>query len=221
MGVFVLAMGLGTWTLLAVLGIGLIFVVRAMMGGGKKSPATAPLVDLASLTIRDAKRGDMVTVKNAAPDYEDLTFKLDKIHRYEWGSEQWFELAGKSPHGQVALEWRDDDGLKVGLSSGKSHRIESVTSQGEPLTEDVLARFDEEQSSANTIDFDGNTFSYDTSHEVGFFDDGAGEGEGFYAWDFEDDRGKTSLSIEKWEGEAFEVIPVTVIDPADVLIFRG
>ena len=165
--------------------------------------------------------GALVRVLNASPDYEDLTFQVERIHRYEWGREKWYELAGRSPHGEIALEFQEDDGLSIYLALGKSHRIEEVQTQGATLTEDDLVRFDEERSSGNTVQFDDRAFRYEASHEVGFFEDGVGEGEGFYVWDFEGDDGKKSLSIEKWEGEAFEVFLTDIVDPSDVQVFRS
>ncbi|MEM7260361.1 MAG: DUF4178 domain-containing protein [Planctomycetota bacterium] len=222
MDTFVLsALGPVHWLLLIGLAVVLFVVIRKLRGGAEKDSSPAPVVDLTELTVADARRGDMVTVRHAAPDYEDLEFKVQHIHRYESGGSKWHELAGKSPHGEVALEWEHDDGLQVGLSFAKTHRIEELTSNGTPLTEDHLVRFDEEQSSANTVEFEGDPYHFASSGEIGFFEDGQGDGEGFYSWEFEADDGKSSLSIEKWEGEAFAAQRSATIDPDDVQIYRA
>lgn len=214
---FVLALSGTTIALLIVLGLmlGIVLWMRSRSSSGSKS-AAAP-VDLASLSIRDARRGDMVTVRAAAPDFDDLTFEVEQIHRYESGSEKWYELQGRSPHGLVCLEWYEDDGLEISLVLGKSnHRIEALG-----LTEDDLVRMDDEQSSSNSVEHEGTKFHYEASGEIGFFEDGRGEGEGFYCWEFSSPDGKRGLCIEKWEGEAFEALFSTSIAPSDVTLYRS
>ncbi len=117
----------------------------------------------------------------------------------------------------MALEWIDDDGLYVSLTRpGSTVRIQTLG-----LSEEDLARFDGEQSAANTIEHDGKTYHYETSHETGFFEDGRGDSEGFYLWSFDAEDGKSSIGIEKWEGEAFEAHVCPYVDPTDVTIYRS
>ena len=204
--------------LLLGLGAALLFVL-VMMFKGKPKPQTQEEVpvDLSSLTVRDARVGDIVNIFGAGADFEDLSFRVDEVHRYEWGSESWKELEGASAGGRVFLEWSDDDGLEVVLTPpGNSLRIQQLG-----LSEEELIRFDEEQAASNTVTHEGVTFHYVSSHETGFFEGGRGEGEGFYLWNFESDDGKRVLSIEKWEGEAFEASISTVIDPTDLQILRA
>ncbi len=215
-GTAVLALSMGNLVLLAALIIALVLVLRAL--AKKKDselPESAP-VDLSSLTIREARRGDIVTIRHASPDYEDLNVTVEKIHRYESGGDRWQELEGRTPHGRASIEWEDDDGLQVSLAMlDKTHRIEAAG-----LTEDELVRFDEEQSSSNQVEFDGVTYFFESSYEVGFFEDGRGQGEGYYSWNFESDDGRHFLTVEKWEGEAFEMLTSTAIRPEDIQVFR-
>ncbi len=207
--------------ILLLLGLGIVFIVVIVAMRKKESSSAAKPqerpVDLSSLTIKDARARDIVTIHGAGADFEDLTFRVDEVHRYEWGNDSWYELEGQSPKGRVFLEWADDGGLEVSLTDpGKSLRIQELG-----LSEEQLAQFDEEQSAANGIEFEGVPFHYESSHEVGFFEQGQGEGEGFYLWNFTSGDGKRTLAVEKWEGEAFEASFASKIDPADVQILRG
>ena len=158
----------------------------------------------------------MVAIQNASRDYEDVTFTVEKIHRYEWGDESRYELVGSAPGGQVSLEWIEDERLYISLTLPRSScRIQQLG-----ITEDDLGRMDEEQSAANTVEHDGKTYHYESSHEVGYFEDGRGEGEGFYLWNFESDDEKNSISIEKWEGEAFQASVSSYALEGDVVVYR-
>lgn len=217
-GSIALGLSTGTWVLLVVMGIILGLVVRARSRAGRPSKVgAAPMTDLANLSIRDARRGDMITVRAAAPDYEDLTFSVEKIHRYESGGDRWQELQGKSPHGMASLEWYDDDGLEISLVLGKETlRIDALG-----LNDDDLVRYDEGEAADRAVEYDGEVYRFDSSGEVGYFEDGGGSGEGYYAWEFTSKSGKKGLSIEKWEGEAFEALISASIEPSDITIYRS
>ncbi len=166
--------------------------------------------------LSKARRGDTIVVKDAGENYEDLSFVVKRIHRYEAEGYSWYELVGKSPQGKVGLEWElDEDELSVSLSVPPQRRIEELS-----LTPDDLRRMDREKVTSNTITFEGKVFRYEESHEALYYEDSKGRPEEFYLWDFVADDGG-AIGVEKWEDEPFEVHVSKPIDPQDVSIYRG
>jgi hypothetical protein len=188
----------------------------------KKAPATRhdaadePPKNLADLTILDARLGDLLTIHGAGDAYEDLSFTVDRRHRYESGDDISFELSGKYKNRRVFLEYCDGDELEVLLTASRPLTIEQIG-----VTEDILVDMDEKPATANTVAYDNETWRYESSAETGFFKDGEGDGEGFYVWEFVSGDGRRKLVVEKWLGEPFEVYVADRIPATDVTVFRG
>jgi hypothetical protein len=213
-----LALGPVGVLLLIVLGIALVAVPFLVLARRPRRSSTAPPPppDLGSLTIREARRGDLITIRGAGRDFEDLSFKVERIHRYEFGSNHWYELVGQSPEGPISLEWEDDGELILSLTPpGRTLRLPELE-----LTEQDLIRMDEEQSAANTITHGETVYRYEESHETGYFEDEREPGEGFHMWCFEAEDGRSSLTIATWAGEAFEVMISDRVAPDDVTVYR-
>ena len=206
-----------TWFLLVILGIILIVLLCKIFQKKPASSSSAPPQDLSKLRISEAKVGDVISIQGAGDDFDDLQFNMDRRNRYESGGEEWFEVSGLYRGRRVFVELYEDDELEViaNLDSGK------LTLQDLGVTEEVLVRMDEEQRRSNTIDYDGQKWSYSASSEIGYCRDGRGEGEGFYSWEFDSEDGKRQLCIEKWQGEPFEAAVARRIHPDDIRVFRA
>lgn len=211
-------MSLPYWIALIILAFVLLKLIRKIRSMPKNAaPTVAPSVDYANLTIKDARRGDSISVRGAGEDFADLDFTVDRRNRYESGGESWYELSGLYRNRRIYLEYEinDEDELAItGLFTDKRYTLPEVG-----LTEDELVRMDEERR-AHSFEFDGQKWYYDSSYEAGYFKDDAGGGEGFYAWDFNADDRKRVLTAEKWEGEPFEVMISVVVPPTDVTVYR-
>lgn len=206
------------WLVYTVLGI--ILLVLLYMIFRKKSESSSPPrreQDLSKLRITDATVGDAISVAGAGDDFDDLEFTVDRRNRYESGGEKWFEISGVYKGRRIFVEYHEDDQLEVNatLDPGK------LTLQDLGISEEDLGRMDEEQRRSNTIDYDDEKWSYTVSHEVGYFRDGRGDGEGYYSWEFDSEDGKRLLSVEKWEGEPFEGHVARRIHPDDIQVFRA
>lgn len=206
-----------TFLLLAVLGTLLFFVVRALFK--KDTPPTPkPQEDLANLQITQARVGDTVSISGGAENFTDLDFTIDHRHRYESDGDSWFEFTGLYRNRRVYLDVFGGDTTEVyGVLDGKNFDIRELG-----LTEQDLTTMDEEQNPANYFEYDNHKWYYILSREVGFFQDGAGEGAGFYNWEFKED-GNTGrfLSIQKYEGRPFEAQISRLISTDTITIFRS
>ena len=200
------------------LGIALFFLLFLIFKKKKSQDlAPPPVEDLANIRITDARVGDVISIHGAGEDYEDLQFTVDSRNRYQYGDETSFELVGRYRGGKVFVECYEDDELEITANlDGSEVRFQDLN-----LLEQDLIRFDEEQNPANNIDFRGELWSFEESHEIGFFRDGQGDGEGFYSWQFVSDDRRRQLCVEKWEGEGFQALIVQRIDPDDCRVFRA
>lgn len=205
------------WLLFAVLGIALVvLLVMIFKKKSKKSPSPPPQ-DLSNLRITDARAGDVLSIQGAGDDVEDLQFTVDRRNRYQSGNETWYEVSGIYHGRRIFVGYYEDDELEVtaNLESRK------LTLQDLGITEEDLVRMDEEQSRSNTVAYAGQRWSYSKSHEISYFRDGQGNGEGYYSWEFDSEDGKQELCIEKWEGEAFEAMVARRMHPDDCRVFRA
>ena len=205
---------------LAVLGFLLLLILfRLLKGAGKKSPSSAAPPspsDIIDATIRDARPGDIVSVTGFGDEYDDVDFVIERRNRYSSGGFEWFELLGVYKGRQIWIEWEEDDALRITATSPE--REIRLASLG--IGEEDLARMDEEESRENVLEWEGERYRYAESAEVFFHKDCAGPGEGFYMWDFESEDGRSVISVEKWEGEPFQVFSGRVIPPRDVKVFK-
>ena len=208
------------WIPVTIVLLGIVLVFLLFLFFKKKKPqdlAPPPVEDLANLRISDARVGDVISIHGAGEDYEDLQFTVDRRNRYQSGDETWFELVGKYRGRKVFVECYEDDELEITANLDGSE----VRFQDLDLLEEDLIRFDEEQNPANSIDLRGESWSFEKSHELGFFRDEQGDGEGYYSWQFVSDDGRRQLCVEKWEGEGFQALIVQRINPDDCRVFRA
>jgi hypothetical protein len=207
------------WIILLVCAALLGVILIKLAGTGKKGgkgPPPLPQKDLANLTIKEAMVGDIVSLTGFGDAYDDVDFVIEKRNRYAQGRYEWYELLGVYMGKQVWIEWEEDDALYVTATSPERELRLAVLN----LTEEELARMDEEESSDNFIEHEGRKFYYDESSETFFFKDCSGSGEGFYLWDFESEDGEEIISVEKWEGEPFSVFSGKVIKPYNIRVFK-
>lgn len=200
--------------ILILLGLAGYLLYRALRRKKPKAEALPQRADLANLTIKDATRGDNIILSGAGQSYEDLSFTVDRLNRYESGGEQWFELSGFGAGKRVFLEWSEDDELEITLQRQGGLHLEALG-----VTEEDLAQMDEERSRSRFIEYQGKRWNYRESAEAGYFKDDGPEGEGFYYWKFDCDE--LQLFIEKYEGDPFEVGISEKISPGRVRIFRA
>ena len=211
-----------TWTILVlvVLGIALVVVLTRL---NKPTPADRPgsgetFPDRnAHLDIGDAQVGDGVSVPGRGDEFEDLDFRIDKRNRYESGGERWYELTGKYRGRRVYLELVEDDDLEVWLDTAQ--RTLHLDDLG--LDEERLAQIDEDRDYQAAFECDGERFSYASSEEVGYFENGYGDGEGFYSWTFLNRERNRMVWIEKWSDEPFEAGTSQKLAIRDVRLFRA
>lgn len=181
-----------------------------------KPAQTAP-PDLANLKITDARRGDVLSVTGAGPDFSDLDFTIDRIDQMEAGARRWLQLSGAWRDHRVYLEVHTADDVEVfGNFDGRQLTLDQIG-----LSEDDLAELDTRQNQSDFVDYDGKFWLYRFSREIGIFTAGGAVGSGFYAWQFQEQDTKRFLSIRKYEGQPFAASIWTKTEPADISVFRG
>lgn len=205
------------WFLLAVLIVVFIILFAIYMRKDKdRTRPPAPVENLAELSVAAAAVGDNISIRGAGDDYADLDFTVDRKNRYDSGHE-WFELSGRYNGRRIYVEVSEDDELEVTVDLG---RVE-IALGDLGLSEDDLIRMDETQDQSESFDYDGSTWRYKSSREIGYFKDDGAEREGYYSWDFQEQDGERILSVEKWEGEPFDVCLARRVNPDDVQVFPG
>ena len=168
------------------------------------------------MTIKDARVGDVVAISGFGDEYDDVNFVIEKRNRYESGGVEWFELLGVYKGRQVWIEWEEDDALEITATTPERKlRLSQLN-----LTEEDLGRMDEEESTDNFVEWEGQKYYYNESCEAFYYKDCGGPGEGYYLWDFEGEDGESFLAAEKWEGEAFDLFTGKMIKPYNVKVYK-
>ena len=189
---------------------------RSLFGGKKRrrpSSSESPRVDE---SIRSARVGDVVVISGFSLALEDAYVVTEKINRYESSLGKWYDLVGSDGDRPIAIEWSDDGGLTIFVSTQESPLALSAVG----LTDDQLVRMDQEQSLDNFLEYEGERYSYGNSYEVFRFEDDRDEGEGFYLWEFFTAGRDRTIAVIKWEGMPFEVYASEALSPDSVSVYK-
>jgi hypothetical protein len=217
-----------TISILAILGVCLVTVLVAMFrapGGrpanrtvtaGAQTPqVSAPMPD--ELDPWDARKGDVISINGAADDYSDVDFPIDRRSAYEAHNRRWVDLSGEYRGTRVYLEvYKYPQSDLIGILSPRKLALTDIG-----VTEEQLADIDSHQTQDDFIQFEGKQWHWESSREIGYFENERGEGEGLYRWLFAEPGGRRLLCIEKWEDEPFEVRIACRLSGSDVTIYRA
>jgi hypothetical protein len=215
-----------TTALLILLGALLAVVLFQMFrGSGAKAAPTAKTVDIpstpppagANVELSKATPGDVISIPGAAADFSDVDFTVDRRSAYEYMNRRWLDLSGEFRGSRVYLEVQPAQESEVMLMADPRR----LTLPDIGLTEDALIDFDRRQDPNASLSFEGRQFFYESSREIGYFENERGEGEGLYRWVFREHGGKRLLIVEKWQGEPFDARMAQRIDPRDITVFRA
>lgn len=172
----------------------------------------------ANVELVNARPGDVVSIPGAAADYSDLDFTIDRKSAYEYMNRRWTDLSGEFRGSRVYLEVQPSGDLPVlGILDPRRLMLPDIG-----LTEDMLSEMDGRQDQNASIQFEGKRFNFEYSREIGYFENGTGEGEGLYRWLFrETGGGNRALIVEKWEGEPFDVRLGQRLNARDITVYRA
>ena len=148
---------------------------RSLFGGKKGRRPSNSESSRGDDSVRSARVGDVVVISGFSQALEDAYVVTEKINRYESSFGKWYDLVGSDGDRPVAIEWSDDGGLTIFVSTQESPMALSAVG----LTNDELIRMDQEQSLDNFLEYEGERYSYSNSYEVFRFEDNRDEGEGF------------------------------------------
>ena len=186
--------------------------------GRRRYQPSRPAAQPADTSIRAARVGDVVVVRNLDLEYDDAYLVIERIHRYVGNGMEWREAVASDGRRRLWVEWSfDREGLFV--TAATDRRPASLEAIG--LTEDDLVTLDEEHSIGNGVIIDGRRYSYRNSFEAFYHQDNRPGGEGFYLWEFMADDGQQTLAVTKFEGTPYEAYFSDVIAPDDALLYPG
>jgi hypothetical protein len=213
-----------TITVLAILGFALFAVLWAMF----RAPATAQAVVTpnkptgtvpvsSDVDPWDAHKGDVISINGAAEDFSDIDFPVDRRSAYESGNRRWVDLSGDFRGRRVYLEvYRFPQTDLIGIVDGRKLTLVDVN-----LTAEQLADLDNRQDQTAFIEFENKHWYYDSSRELGYQENEAGETEGLYRWLFQEKDSPRMICIEKWEGEPFDVRIAQRFHAQDIIVYRA
>lgn len=181
-------------------------------------PEPAPALSQGSaVELITARRGDVISIHGAAEDYSDLDFTVDRRGAYQSGARRWIDVSGEFRGRRVYLEVYPGATPEVmGLLDPQKLTLPEVGA-----SEDLLAQMDAQQDPSAYLTWEGKRWQYESSREIGYFENETGQGEGLYRWLFRETGGARLLCIEKWEGEPFDVRIARRLNPQDITIFRA
>jgi hypothetical protein len=195
------------YILLGITGSAFIIALLVYLKFGKSvkgDHTSIPGGDKMEPSIKEAEVGDYLTISGLSPlsqDYKDLVFQIERKNRYESEGDSWYELMGKVGDRTFWIEWEEDDEILIsGTQMDKPMKVSDIG-----VSEEELARMDDEESDNNHVTYKGKKFYFDESSEVTYFKDNKNKGEDFYLWDFSSEDEEEIISVEKWEGEPFQV----------------
>ena len=191
-------------------------MLRSIFGRGKKRRRTSETARQDD-SIRDARVGDVISIIGLNPEYDDVYFIIERVHRYSSHGETWHEMECVDGDNRVWIDWVD--GYDLFITATDDPTPSGLSSTG--ITEDDLIELDEEHSIDNHIEIDGDVYYYKNSSEVSFFQDGRGPGQEYYFWEFTREQGDRVMSVHKWEGRPFEVVFSEVIPPELITLYKG
>jgi hypothetical protein len=214
-----------TITILVILGFALLAVLWAMVrapSGPVAVPAPTGAAPVAAsnpvdVDAWDARKGDVISISGAAEDFSDVDFPVDRRSAYQSGNRRWVDLSGEFRGRRVYLEvYRYPQKEYFGIVDATRPTLVDVG-----LTEDRLADLDNRQDQTAYVEYAGKRWYYDSSREIGYFENETGEGEGLYRWLFREQDGSRFICIEKWEGEPFDVRIARQFQAQDITVYRA
>lgn len=186
-------------------------------GAAAKTPAAVAPPVASGPELSQARPGDVISVPGAAADFSDVDFTVDRRSAYESGNRRWTDLSGEFRGERVYLEILN--GAEPRVTGILDPRRLALPDLG--VTEDELVAMDAKQDPSASIAFEGKRWQYESSREIGYYENEAGSGEGLYRWTFREPGGNRLLVIEKWEGEPFEGRIAQRINSRDITVFRA
>lgn len=213
-----------TATILSILGVVLLIVLWMMM----RNPSGAPAIPAAKqaqaiqpppleLHPSEARVGDYISITGAAADFSDLDFTVDRRSAYQLGNRRWTDLSGEFRGDRVYLEAQPKPSTEaMGIFDPRKLTIADLH-----IDEQRLVDLDTKQDPNQFITFEGKNWNFESSRELGYFENETGPAEGLYRWQFREQGGDRLLCVEKWEGEPFDVRVARRVKVQDITVFRA
>ncbi len=181
--------------------------------GRKKKPSG---IEIKDDSIRSAGVGDVIHIVGWWETGEDAYLIVQQTNKLKSPFGESNEVVCEDGGRRALIEWTDSGGLSIFMTQqAKPMGLSSIG-----MDEPTLAEWDQYKSIENRIEFDGSVYYYHRSHESRFFENGRGEGDDLWVWEFvrEDDGG--AITVLKYEGLPFEVYESVAVDPRIVTVYH-
>lgn len=152
-----------------------------------KDPEVDPLSDL---TLAKLKKGYFV-------DYDLKSWQVISSNRYDWGAgDITYEWQISSSDDTLFLEREPDDEDYWSVS----RKLPFVK-----LDASIRKQITDTDHAPETIVFEGKTFYLDETGGALFYRNGDTDGKEVFKWDYTDDAGLDSLTVEQWGETEYEL----------------
>lgn len=184
------------------------------------------MADLSQATIFNATKGDIVILSGYGNGFDDvhLTVKEHNGYRLENGF-TWDEVICEYKGRELCIEAEKDQNeiFISATSEDRRQRLEDLLTPEEmPMTQEILAQYQEEDTDKNYLLLHQKRFYYNESKECLYMPNKIeDDGELFFYWDFEDEEEEEIISIEIWENAAPEVFRGTILNPDFVSVLKA
>lgn len=177
----------------------------------EKEESVDPL-DSQQMSIEKVQAGGLIKLTTVGENMDDYDVTISSRHVYREGGYEWFELEGDNGSNTVWLSVEKDDELEVTLAVKKSKlRVLGVS------TKDLEEM---ENNNEGEIEYEDETFYYESSGEADFFKDGdMNNPEAFYYWEFENENGSRFISVEEWEDGDVDVTISLPVKQSQISVF--
>ncbi len=185
-------------------------------GGEETAPEPPRRADRTPKEVRieNMGPGGVLSLRGYGPDMSDIDVRVLSRHLYSQEGWEWFELEGESELGKVWLTVEEDDETEVTAS------LRRLTLAEAGLSPERLKQFDDDEM--GQFEFEGQTFTYTESDQAMFFKDGDRlKPQTFYYWEFSGADGQTSISVERWGTNEYEVHVSKAIDPHQITVYAN
>ena len=167
--------------------------------------------------ISSAEVSDVFTVSGFDVELDSGYYLVESKHRYKTVYAEWFEIIGAEGDKKLWVYWSQDAGqLFVSVTADNT----PLSSNALGLSHEDLVKLDEEHSIDNYFTYNGTEYYYTNSGEAFYFQENAGEGSGYYTWDFISSDETMVLSVDKFEGRPFEGYISEIVRPDSITVYK-
>ena len=162
----------------------------------KKNKEEPEALDPLNITLSDLKLGYVL-------DYDLKTWQVTAQHYYDYEGDRVDEWELSCGDDVAYLERAEDDNITWALT----HKIRLSDIEG-----NIRAHMSNYDDPPDEVTCNGVIYYGESSAVGSYYKDGEGEGQEFIIWNYLDESGKHTLSLEQWEEDAYDASVGEVVE---------